>query len=95
MQGFCRCYIDDILIFPKTKEGHDEHLRTVFQALDEYSIALAPNKPFPGCPYGQVASPMVDAFGLATDDEKIRRSSQTNFLISLSLLETYLGMTGT
>ena len=92
--AFCRCSIDDIVIFSKSKEEHDEHPRTVFQALDEYGIALAPNKSFLGYPSVKLLGQKVDAFGLATDEEKRAAIAKLIFPISLSLLETYLGMTG-
>ena len=37
---FCFAYIDDILIYSKSPEEHEQHLRTVFAPLQNYGILL-------------------------------------------------------
>ena len=41
---FCTVYIDDILVFSKTKEEHLQHLRVILQRLREYGFVLHPQK---------------------------------------------------
>ena len=41
---FCRCYIDDIVIWSRTVEEHVEHLRVVFQRLREAGLKVHPGK---------------------------------------------------
>ena len=37
---FCFAYIDDILVYNKSPEEHEQHLRTVFTTLQNYGILL-------------------------------------------------------
>jgi hypothetical protein len=41
---FCFAYLDDILVFSRSSEEHDEHLHTLFTKLLNYSILLNPAK---------------------------------------------------
>ena len=41
---FCFAYIDDILVFSKSVEDHDQHLRILFAQLKKYGILLNPAK---------------------------------------------------
>jgi len=40
----CIVYLDDILIYSKTREGHAEHVRAVFERLRQYDLYLNRNK---------------------------------------------------
>jgi hypothetical protein len=46
LQGldFCFAYLDDILVFSQSLEEHEEHLRTLFNQLHRYGIAINPAK---------------------------------------------------
>jgi hypothetical protein len=44
VDDFCIVYLDDILIFSKTKEEHDEHLQRVSQRLREAELYAKPSK---------------------------------------------------
>ena len=41
---FCRCYIDDIIIWSRNMGEHLEHLRIVFQRLREAGLKVHPGK---------------------------------------------------
>jgi cleavage and polyadenylation specificity factor subunit 1 len=41
---FCFTYLDDILVYSKTPEEHDQHLRKLFQQLTAYGIVVNPTK---------------------------------------------------
>ena len=40
----CFAYIDDILVFSRSPQEHDQHLRTLFTQLQNYGILLNPPK---------------------------------------------------
>jgi transposase InsO family protein len=44
VDDFCIVYLDDILIFSKTKEEHDEHLQRICQRLREAELYAKPSK---------------------------------------------------
>jgi hypothetical protein len=44
VDDFCIVYLDDILIFSKTKEDHDRHLQSVYQRLREFELYAKPSK---------------------------------------------------
>jgi len=41
---FCFAYIDDILVFSRSPQEHDQHLRILFTQLQNYGILLNPSK---------------------------------------------------
>ena len=41
---FCFAYIDDILVYSRSPEEHERHLRTLFKQLQAYGILLNPRK---------------------------------------------------
>ena len=41
---FCRCYVDDIIIWSKTVEEHMQHLKIVFGQLREAGLKVHPGK---------------------------------------------------
>ena len=41
---FCFAYIDDILVFSRSSQEHDQHLRTLFNQLQNYGTLLKPSK---------------------------------------------------
>ena len=41
---FCRCYIDDIIIWSRNVEEHVQHLGIVFQRLREAGLKVHPGK---------------------------------------------------
>jgi cleavage and polyadenylation specificity factor subunit 1 len=41
---FCFAYLDDILIFSRTLEEHEQHLRILFDRLQRYGILVNPAK---------------------------------------------------
>lgn len=46
VNDFVVVYLDDIMIYSKTKEEHEEHLRKVFAKLKEHSLFVKPSKSF-------------------------------------------------
>ena len=44
VDDFCIVYIDDILVFSKTKEEHDQHLQQICQRLRDAELYAKPSK---------------------------------------------------
>ena len=44
VDDFCIVYLDDILIFSKTKEEHDQHLQQICQRLRDAELYAKPSK---------------------------------------------------
>jgi hypothetical protein len=41
---FCFAYLDDILVFSRSPQEHNQHLRTLFNKLQSYGILFNPSK---------------------------------------------------
>jgi hypothetical protein len=41
---FCFVYINDILVYSRSRQEHERHLRTLFKQLQAYGILLNPSK---------------------------------------------------
>jgi len=48
LDRFCMVYLDDILVFSRTPEEHEEHLRWVFSRLREHLLCVKRSK----CSFG-------------------------------------------
>ena len=91
---YARAYIDDVVIYSETLEEHVKHLRAIFGLFAKFNISINSKKAFLGYPSVNLLGQKVDSLGLSTSDEKLKAISRLSFPHTLSLLETYLGMTG-
>lgn len=91
-KAFARAYVDDIVIFSRTFKEHLRHLDEVFERLEEFDIVLSPKKSFIGFPSIQLLGQKVDAFGLATDKEKLKAIASLEFPRTLRQLEHHLSL---
>ena len=91
---FARAYVDDIVVFSRTKAEHEAHLRKVFSVLGKNNISIKPTKAFLGYPSVSLLDQKVDSLGLATSEEKLKAIAKLRFPRTLRQLETYLGLTG-
>ena len=64
---FCRCYVDDIIIFSRTREDHECHVRRVMELLRENGLVCRPDK----CKYG---ARTIDFLGHAVTPDGVRPS---------------------
>ena len=91
---YARAYIDDVVIYSETLEKHVQHLRAIFGLFARFNISINPKKAFIGYLSVTLLGQKVNSLGLATSEEKLRAISNLAFPKTLSMLETYLGMTG-
>ena len=83
-----------MVIYSKTREEHEQHLRQVFELFVISGISVNPSKAFLGYPSVQLLGQKVDSLGLWTAEDKLKAIFKLAFPETLSKLETYLGMTG-
>ena len=71
LDRFCMVYLDDILVFSKTPQEHEEHLRWVFSRLCEHSLHVKRSK----CSFGKTLieclGHLVSASGIQPDPRKV------------------------
>lgn len=93
-RSYAKGYIDDIVVFSKSKLDHMQHLRNVFRTLQDARIVMSPKKTYLGYPTANLLGQRVDSLGLVTTKEKIEAIRALKFPRNLRALETYLGLTG-
>ncbi|RYC55608.1 hypothetical protein CHU98_g10598 [Xylaria longipes] len=91
---YCRCFIDDIIIFSDTFEEHIQHLHTIFGLFQTKNIAMSPKKSFIGYPSVELLGFRVDALGLSNTKDRVQAFQQLAFPKNLQALEQYLGASG-
>lgn len=89
---FVFTYIDDVLIASETEEQHLDHLRKVFERLDEYGLNIKPGKCIFGANTIDFPCHEISESGIQPSEEKV--SSIRNFERPLSVkqLQKFVGM---
>jgi cleavage and polyadenylation specificity factor subunit 1 len=89
---FLFVYIDDILIASETVEKHMQHLKAVFERLEEYGVQINPAK----CVFGQKSleflSHEITEKGIAPTQEKIKAINDFTIPTSVKQTQRFLGM---
>ena len=93
-RDFARAYVDDVVIASKTLDEHVEHLYKVFALFLEKGISVKLIKFYVGYPSVKLLGQRVDSLGLSTAEEKLEAILKLEFPLTLSALETYLGLIG-
>jgi hypothetical protein len=93
--GLCVvCYLDDILVFSKTKEEHVKHLRMVFQKLSDRGLILKEAK----CEFFRTEVDFlglrVTSGGLRPQDRKIEKIRNWPAPVSVTQVRSFLGLAG-
>lgn len=87
-------FIDDILIYSKSKEEHEQHLRTVLERLREHKLYAK----FSKCEFWleKVAflGRIITAEGVAMDPEKVRAVMDWQRPTNVSEIRSFLGLAG-
>ena len=94
LDQFVVVFIDDILVYSKTKEEHEEHLRIALQLLRENQLYAKLNK----CEFWleQVAflGHLISREGLSVDPSKIEAVVQWERPKNVSEIRSFLGLAG-
>lgn len=90
----CIVYLDDLIVFGRTLEEHEERLLTVLDRLQEYGLKLSINKCQFCQPSVKYVGHIVSASGIATDPEKIKAVVNWEQPTDLKSLQSFLGFCG-
>jgi hypothetical protein len=69
--GFAKAFIDDILIFSKTAQEHNEHVRRVLTALQAVGLKMHPDKSLFACDVVEYLGFNVSKYGLTPHQAKV------------------------
>lgn len=90
---FVKIYIDDVIIFFKTKEQHLKHLKKIFQIFRTFNIFIKSSKTFLVYLFVRFLKQKVDFLKLITDEKKLRAINKLKFSVTLKQLKHYLDVT--
>ena len=92
LDQFVVVFIDDILIYSKSEEEHEDHLRIVLQALREHQLYAKFNK----CEFWlaevRFLGHVVSASGILVDLEKVEAVMSWEKLKSVFEIRSFLGL---
>jgi hypothetical protein len=93
LEVFCFVYIDDILIFSRTKEDHLSHIKKKLFKLREYSLKALLNK----CQFFQSEVTFlgfdISCEGISMNKKKLNTINDWPFPTSIKELQRFLGFT--
>ena len=92
-RSYARAYVNDIVVFFRSKKEHEKHLRAVFSVLKDNNISIKLIKTFIDYLSVSLLGQKVDSLDLATAIEKLKTIAKLRFSINLRQLESYLGLT--
>ena len=90
--NFVLVYIDDVVIYSKSQEEHDEHLRKVFQTLQDAGLKVKPSKCSLRAP--EINLFIIDRHGKRSYAEKTKAICNMDRPKSVSEIRSFWGMTG-
>ncbi|KAF9760552.1 Retrovirus-related Pol polyprotein from transposon, partial [Nosema granulosis] len=89
---FVMVYMDDIVIYSKTKEEHSRHVKEVIQTVEEFGLTLNKAK----CEFGKteikVLGHVVNGEGVKIDPDRIEAIKRLEIPKTKKELESFLGM---
>jgi hypothetical protein len=87
-------FIDDILVYSKTKEEHDEHLRIVLQTLRKHNLYTK----FEKCDFNkkeiQYLGHVISSEGIVVDLENIKDIMEWPVPKNVADIQSFMGITG-
>uniref|UniRef100_A0A0A9GW00 Reverse transcriptase domain-containing protein n=1 Tax=Arundo donax TaxID=35708 RepID=A0A0A9GW00_ARUDO len=94
LDKFVVVFIDDILVFSKNEEEHEEHLRLVLQKLRENQLYAKLSK----CEFWLKEVPflehIISAGGISVDPSKVKDVLNWQHLQNVSEIRSFLGLAG-
>lgn len=89
---FTYSYVDDILVFSRNAEQHAEHLRTLFQRLQDYGVVVNPSKCHLGADRLVFLGYHISAEGTRPPPERIQALQDFPLPKTIQGLRRFLGM---
>jgi len=94
LRKFVLVFLDDILIYSKTKDAHLEHIQQVFEVLRSNQLYLKSSK----CTFAQTSleymGHIISDKGVSTDPTKTQDMLAWPTLTNMTELRAFLGLTG-
>ncbi|XP_023190648.1 uncharacterized protein LOC111608786 [Xiphophorus maculatus] len=90
----CLVYLDDLIVFGRTLEEHEERLLKVLDRLREQGLKLSIDKCQFCQPQVKYVGHIVSAAGVATDPDKIKAVANWEPPVNLKSLQSFLGFCG-
>jgi hypothetical protein len=94
IRKFVLVFVDDILIYSKSLEEHVDHLRTVFQLLQQHGLFVKASK----CSFAQqhldYLGHVIGIHGVSTDPKKVMAVQHWPIPKNLKQLRGFLGLAG-
>lgn len=87
-------YLDDLIVFGRTLEEHEERLLKVLDRLEEYGLKVSIDKCQFCQPQVKYVGHIVSAAGIAPDPEKVNAVSDWKMPHDLKSLRSFLGFCG-
>ena len=86
------CLIDDVLVYGKTQEEHDEHLEAALTRISEAGLTLSQEKCKFNKPNVKFLGQLVDETGIKPDPDKIHAIRGMKTRSNITELRCFLGM---
>ena len=86
------CLIDDVLVYGKTEQEHDQHLKATLRRISEAGLTLSKEKCIFGATSISFLGQTVNSEGIQPDQNKIRAICDMKPPSNLTELRRFLGM---
>jgi hypothetical protein len=94
LDKFVMVFIDDILVYSKDEEEHEQHLRVILQRLREHQLYAK----FSKCAFWLIEVPfighVISAEGIAVDLSKVQEVLDWKSQTSVTQIRSFLGLAG-